>query len=171
MLPMISISLLKVRNMWTLWVGFAEHCADSLTHMVLNADTLKIIYCTAIRPQTPKNPNQRLVAAGEEEDHQPHSKTLKLPSSSTDDGTPTLPDVPTVFIKSRHDDGPTSSKPLPEFNPDDLVGRTFLLHPGNKGERLRAKVTRKVVEVIEKADGERVQTLSYILGIDNGKVE
>ena len=28
-----------------------------------------------------------------------------------------------------------------------------------------------MVEVIEKADGERVQKLSYILGIDNGKVE
>ena len=34
-----------------------------------------------------------------------------------------------------------------------------------------AKVTVKVVEVIEKADGERVQKLSYILGIDNGKGE
>ena len=27
-----------------------------------------------------------------------------------------------------------------------------------------------MVEVIKKADGERVQNLSYILGIDNGKV-
>ena len=81
------------------------------------------------------------------------------------------PDVLTVFIKSRHDDGPTSSKPLPEFNPDDLVGRTFLLPPGDTGESLRAKVTRKVVEVIEKADGYRVQNLSYILCIGTGKVE
>ena len=31
-------------------------------------------------------------------------------------------------------------------------------HPGDNRERLRAKVTRKVVEAIEKADGERVQT-------------
>ena len=60
--------------------------------------------------------------------------------------------TPTVYIKSRHDDGPTSSKPLPAFNPDE-------------------KVTRKVVEDIEKADGERVQKLSYILGIGNRKVE
>ena len=57
------------------------------------------------------------------------------------------------------------------MNPEDLVGRTFLLPPGDNGERLRAKVTRKVVEDIEKADGERVQKLSYILGIGNGKVE
>ena len=60
---------------------------------------------------------------------------------------------------------------LPEFNPDDLVGRTLLLPPGDHGERLRAKVTRKGVEVIKKVGGERVQNLSYILGLDNGKVK
>ena len=136
--------------------------------MVLDADTLKIIYRGAISPRTLKNPNRRLVDAGQKEDHQPHSKPLKHP---TDGDKHTEPDVPTVFIKSRHDDGPTSSKPLPEFNPDDLVGRTFLLPPGDNGERLRAKATRKVVEAIEKADGERVQKLSYILGIGNGKLE
>ena len=80
-------------------------------------------------------------------------------------------DTPTVYIKPRHDDGPTSSKPLPGFNPDDLVGRTFLLLPGDNGERLRAKLTGKVAEDIEQADGERVQTLSFILGIGNGKLE
>ena len=79
--------------------------------------------------------------------------------------------APTVYIKSRHDDGPPSSKLLPEFNPDNLVGRTFLLPPGDNGESLRAKVTRKVVEDIEKADGERVQKLSYVLCIGNGKLE
>ena len=51
------------------WVGFAEHCGDSLTNMVLDEDTLKIIYRSAIRPRTLKNPNQSLVGAGGEEDH------------------------------------------------------------------------------------------------------
>ena len=46
-----------------------------------------------------------------------------------------------------------------------------MLPPGDNGERLRAKVTRNVVEDIEKADGERLQNLSYILAIGNGKVE
>ena len=32
-------------------------------------------------------------------------------------------------------------------------------------------MTRKVVEVIEHAEWERVQNLSYILGIGNGEVE
>ena len=141
------------------WFGFAEHCGDSLTHMVLDADSLKIIYRSAVRPRTSKNPNQRIADAGGEDDHQPHSEPLKYSTSSSDGDKQTQPDVPTVFLKLRHDDGQTSSKPLPEFNPDDLVGRTFLLPPGDNGERLRAKVTRKVVEVIEKAEGERVQKL------------
>ena len=88
--------------------------------MFLDADTFQIIYRSAIMPRTLKNRNKRLVEAGGEEDHQPHSKTLKHPSSSTDVDKSTQPDIPTVFIKSRHDDGPLSSKPLPEFNPDDL---------------------------------------------------
>ena len=104
---------------------------------------LKIIYRSAIRPRTLKTPNQRLIDAGGEEDYQPHSKTLKHPTSSSDVDKPTQPDIPSDFIKSRHNSGPTPSKPLPEFNPDDLVGRTFLLLPEANGERLRAKVTSK----------------------------
>ena len=45
------------------WVGFAVCCGDSLTHMVLDADTLKIIHRSGIRPRTLKNLNQRLVDA------------------------------------------------------------------------------------------------------------
>ena len=67
--------------------------------MVLDADTLKIIYGSAIRPRTFKNHYQRLVDAGGEEVHQPHSKPLKHPN---DGDQPTGSDVPTVFIKSRH---------------------------------------------------------------------
>ena len=42
---------------------------------------------------------------------------------------------------------------MPEFDPDTLIGRTFSLPPEQNEERLRAKVTKKVVEEIEAADG------------------
>ena len=109
-------------------VGFAEHCGDSLTHKVLDAETLKIIHRSALWPKTLKNPNKRLVDDGGEEDHQPHEKPTKHPTSNPSD-------TPTVYIKSRHDDGPISSKPLPEFNPEDLVGRTFLLPQGKSHQK------------------------------------
>ena len=82
------------------------------------------------------------------------------------------PKVPTVFIRSRQDDaGPSIIKPMPEFDPDSLIGRTFLLPPQENGERLRAKVTKKVVEEIEAADGDRKPNINFILDIGEGKVE
>ena len=65
-------------------------------------------------------PDQRLVAAGGEEDHQPQPKTLKHRTSSADVGAPTKTDIPTVFMKSRYDDGPTLSKPLLDDSPQDV---------------------------------------------------
>ena len=82
------------------------------------------------------------------------------------------PKVPTVLIRSRQDDaGPSIIKPMPEFDPDNLIGRTFLLPPQENGERLRAKVTKKVVEEIEAADGNRIPNINFILHIGEGKVE
>ena len=83
------------------------------------------------------------------------------------------PKVPTVFIRSRQDDaGPSIIKPMPGFDPDNLIGRTFLLPPQENGERLRAKVTKKVVEEIQAAYGNRIPNINYfILDFDEGKVE
>ena len=60
---------------------------------------------------------------------------------------------------------------MPTFDPSDLIGRTFLLPPQENGERHRAKVTRKVVEIIDQEDGKRVENINFILDIGNGKVE
>ena len=134
------------------WVGFAEHCGDSLTHMGLDAVTLKIIYRSALRPRTPKDPNKWLADDGGEKDHQSHEKPTKHPTPVPNGEKPAPSDTPTDYIKSRHYDGPTSSKPLPGFNPDDLIGRTFLLPPEDNVERLRVKLTRNLVEDIDQAD-------------------
>ena len=60
---------------------------------------------------------------------------------------------------------------MPTFDPSDPIGRTFLLPPEENGERHRAKVTRKVVEIIDQEDGQRVENINFILDIGNGKVE
>ena len=60
---------------------------------------------------------------------------------------------------------------MPEFDSDNLIGRTFLLPPQENGERLRAKVTKKVVEEIEATDGYRIPNIDFILNIGEGKVE
>ena len=82
--------------------------------MVLDAVTLKIIYRSALRPRTPKDPNKSLVDAGGEEDHQPHEKPTKHPTPVPNGEKSAQSDTPIVYIKSRHCDDPTSSK-LTEF--------------------------------------------------------
>ena len=138
------------------WVGFGEHCGDAMTHKLLDKITQKIIHRSAVRPLTKSNPNHRLTEDGGE------ASTSKQPSSK----------VPTVFIRSRQDDAdPSHIKPMPEFDPDDLIGRTFLLPPQENGERLRAKVTKKVVEQIEAENANRIPNINFILDIGEGKVE
>ena len=60
---------------------------------------------------------------------------------------------------------------MPEFDPDSLIGRTFLLPSQENGERLRAKVTKKVVEEIEDADVNIIPNINFILGLGEGKVK
>ena len=127
-----------------------------MTHKLLNKITEKMIYRSAVRPLTKSNPNHTLTEDGGE------ASTSKQQSSK----------VPTVFIRSRQDDADQSHiNPMPEFDPDDLIGRTFLLPPQENGERLRDKVTEKVVEEIEAADGNRIPNINFILDIGEGKVE
>ena len=146
------------------WVGFGEHCGDAMTHKLLDKITQKIIYRSAVSPITKSNPNHRLDIDGGES-----STSMGYSEGSTLTETPK---VPTVLIRSQQDGaGPSISKPMPEFDPDSLIGRTFLLPPQENGERLRVNVKKKVVEEIEAADGNRIPNINFILDIGEGKVE
>ena len=46
------------------WVRFGEHCGDAMTHKILDHDTQKIIYRTAVRHKKSSTPNHRLAAHG-----------------------------------------------------------------------------------------------------------
>ena len=145
-------------------VGFGEHCGDAMTHKLLDKITQKIIYRSAVRPIAKSNPNHRLDIDGKE-------SGASMGSSEVSTMTKT-PKVPTAFIISRQDDaGPSIIKPMPEFDPDSLIGRTFLLPPQDNGERLRVKVPKKVVEEIEAADGNRIPNINFILDIGEGQAE
>ena len=43
---------------------------------------------------------------------------------------------------------------MAEYNPDDLIGRTFLLPMNEQGERLRATIKRKVIETSKLLDNQ-----------------
>ena len=48
------------------WVGFREHCGDAMTHKLLDHETQKLIYRSAVRPEKSSSPNHRLAPHGGE---------------------------------------------------------------------------------------------------------
>ena len=48
------------------WVGFGEHYGDAMTHKILDHDTQKIIYRSAVRSKKSSTPNHRLAPHGGE---------------------------------------------------------------------------------------------------------
>ena len=156
------------------WVGSWEHCGDAMTQKILDHETQKIIYRRAVRPKKSSTPNHRLA---------PHGGEVSASSDTSEDiiscgsplgspeGYPVIQKAPTLFIRSRDEQNPSGSKPMPTSDPSDLIGRTFLLPPWENGERHRAKLTRQVVEIIDEDNGQRVENINFNLHIGNGKVE
>ena len=155
-------------------VAFGEHCGDAMTHKILDHDTQKIIYRSAVRPKKSSTPNHRLVPHGVEVSASSDPSEDKISSGSplgSPEGYPPKQKPPTVFISSRDEENPSGSKPMPTFDPSYLIGRTFLLPSEENWKRHRAKVTRQVVELIDQDNGQRVENINVILDIGNGKVE
>ena len=145
-----------------------------MTHKILDHDTQKIIYRSAVRPKKSSTPNHRLAPHGGEVSTSSDPSEDKISSGSphgAQEVSSPEQKAPTVFIRSRDEENPSGSKPMPTFDPSDLIGRTFLLPPEENGERHRAKVTRQVVEIIDQDNGQRVENINFILDIGNGKVE
>ena len=60
------------------WVGFGEHVGDALTHKLLDDDTKKILYRSAVRPSDSAHPNKRLVPDGGESSKPPNPLSLSV---------------------------------------------------------------------------------------------
>ena len=133
------------------WVGFGEHVGDALTHKLLDDDTKKILYRSAVRPSDSAHHNKRLVSDGGES-----SETPK----------------PIVFVRSRQDNSQSATKPMAECNPDNLIGRTFLLPQNEQGERLRATINRKVIETSKHLDDQHdnaIKKINFHLDVGQGR--
>ena len=126
------------------FVGFAEHVGHYMTIKVLTDDTAKIIYRSSVRSAL--NPAQRnlrmdplggeitpIIKSRHDQDENGETKTNPNGSDNGETGNgETSNDVPR----------------MPTFDPDDIVGRTFLLEPQEDGQRFRARI----VEAIEEQD-------------------
>ena len=78
---------------------------------------------------------------------------------------------PITFVKSHHNLGKSVSKPMAEYNPDDLIGRTFLSPPNHKGERHRASIKQNDIEVSHKLDADQetmAENINFLLDVGEG---
>ena len=151
------------------WVGFGEHCGDAMTHKLLDHETQKIIYRSTVRPKKSSTPKHRLAPHGGEvfyilSDPSEDKITSGSPLGQSEGSSPKTK-APPVFIRTRDKENLSGSKPMPTFDPTDLIGRTFLLPPEKNGERHRAKVIRKLVEIIDQENDLRVENINFILDV------
>ena len=107
------------------WVGFGEHVGDVITHKLLDSSSNKIIYRSAVCPADDLHPKKHL---------------LTDLGQSVRSNKP----KPITFVKSHQDLDKSVSKPMAEYNPDDLIGRTFLLPPNQKGENTEHPLNKRI---------------------------
>ena len=133
------------------WMGIAEHVGDALTFWVLTDDTRKLIPCSEIRSA---------LTEGE--------KNIRADSTAGEIFGPKP-----IYIKDRHAD-PNSvlSDPprIPTFDPNDLIGRTFILPPEDTGERFRARIIRKILDNPDLEDPS-YENVKFILQIDGKEAD
>ena len=132
---------------------FGEHVGDAITHKLLDSSSNKIIYRSAVHPADDLHPNKHLL--------------LDL-GESVGSNKP----KPITFVKSFQDLDKSVSKPTAEKSPDDLIGRTFLLPPNEKGERYRASIKQKVIEISEMVDEDQnamVDNINFLLDVGQGR--
>ena len=133
------------------WVGLEEHCGDAMTHKILDHDTQKLIYRSAVRPKKSSTPNHRLAPHGGEVSSSSDPSEDKISSESpleSPEGPPPEQNAPTVFISSRDEENPSGSKPMPTLDPSDLIGRTFLLHQRRMGRGIEPRLPDRMLKLL-----------------------
>ena len=61
---------------------------------------------------------------------------------------------------------------MAEYNPDDLIGRTFLLPPNQRGERHRASIKQKEIKISENLDEDQnalADNINFLLDVGQGR--
>jgi hypothetical protein len=107
------------------WVGISETVGHAMTFKILTDDTKRIIHRSNIRSAL-----------------DPHSRNLRMDLLNDDKAF-------TPIIKSRHDAADSvahgeTGPPIPVVDPNDLVGRTFLMDEQEDGQRYRARIVRAI---------------------------
>jgi hypothetical protein len=135
-------------------VGISEHVGHAMTWKILATPTLKIIYRSQVRPF--------------------HSHDRNICADLVDGETPTQ------VVKTREDIGINNHNPdIPKepgenisntFNPEELIGRTFLMDQQEDDQKYRAKIV-KMIEDHETSTKENPTRIKFLCSINNDQAE
>jgi hypothetical protein len=135
-------------------VGISEHCGHALTYKVLTADTGHVIYRSLLRPANTNDANLCAnMFAGEPDTH---NEVLKSRSST-----------PHTMDESKPAD---TISPSPVFNPQDLIGRFFLMDKQSDGKRPRATITQLLEDHESKLEDNPTR-IKFKLSLNNDQQE
>ena len=138
-------------------VGISEHCGHALTWQILTEDSQKLIYRSLVRPYSLDDPNLRADMTGGEKDGDITDPIIKSKSDSTNH------DITTPLA-------PSQPPPPPVFNPEELIGRTFLMEEQANGEIHRAKIVQ-MIEDHESDINDNPTMIKFRLSINNDAAE
>jgi hypothetical protein len=96
-------------------VGISEHCGHALTYKVLSSDSDIIIYRSLLRPATNDDNNVRDCMSGGES---------SIPTGPIKDRSHMDESKPASTLTEKAE---ADIPPPPIFNPEDLIGRSFLM--------------------------------------------
>jgi hypothetical protein len=106
-------------------VGISEHYGHALTYKVLDASTLKVFHRSLLRPAKPDDPNLRAESLGGE---------IKYVIQSRDD-------IDNDLLVSKH---LNTLAPPPIVDPDELIGRTFLMDAQPDGSQFCSRNVKMI---------------------------
>ena len=131
------------------WVGIAHSQGDKLTYLVLSHDTKQVLTRSNVRAaKDTMFPNYRA-----------------RPVNSMPDGGEVLHDSVLNSVSDVMGVDPSMLE-LPKFSPEELLGLTFL-YETDTGERIRAKVTRKIMD----RDAENHQNIKFLISCGDDEYE
>ena len=148
-------------------VGISEHVGHALTWKILTSDTKKVIYRSQVHPFTVDDSNIRAEALDGEDDHLSNSnpiiKSHSLSNSILEDDETKCPYT--------HDDPTTvNDHPLPLVDPEDLIGKTFLMDQQQDGQRFCATIVN-LIQDQEKELEENPTRQKFLCALQNGEEE
>ena len=126
------------------WVGVSENVGHFMTYKILTDDTRRIIHRSNIRSASdPHSRNLRLDLLNDEPPEVIRSLRKSSPTSDHGEDFSLHDTVPTDENSS---EGPTSTGDTVIVDPQELMGRTFLMDTQEDGQKFRARIVECITK-------------------------